>query len=356
MSRKVFLIAFFLSFFATHTFAQTGISIFIKPLKCLKASEIIISEKDMSEILFSRINELADFEIKVLAEMESATLTPLSSFLISGDYQVEAEIFTVNYQIASAGNKIRHQHSVTGLRLPAAQDVLKSQIEGLFVAVNFLSIPKGAIFKIDNYSPGKTPISFSHFLVGKYQASLLKSDFSELIQDINITRDQTFTFELNSGGSAMSDAGFDAKIMNAPAKIVAPMIGKLLAFEKNIAGNITIYVLGAPDVAAEFEKGIGKTIGRATIVKVDQGPDLPATKPTILYIGDAVKVRQVLQYTQAEKVMSTTGQPALVQSGVALGIGIGEDGKPKVLLNVTTSEREALNWNPAIYEVAQLIK
>lgn len=204
---KVFFILFFLSFHVAHVFSQNQklpITIFVKPLKCLKQPKIILSEKDMSEIFFQELNDMADFEIKVLSEAETPALSPLSSFLINGDYQAEDDNFTINYQIVSAGNKNRRQNSIVGLGLSAAQKEVKSQISGMFVSVNFHSTPQTATFKIDDFSPGETPQSLPRLLVGKYKVSLEKAGFFGLIQDIDVTRNQTFTFKMKTRSRSLT--------------------------------------------------------------------------------------------------------------------------------------------------------
>ena len=144
-----------------------------------------------------------------------------------------------------------------------------------------------------------------------------------------------------------------------PAKLVSAFIVKLASFEKNLSsspGDITIYVMGAPEVAKELKTGIGKSIGKATLKNVISGDKLPDTKPSIFYIGDESKVDEVKNYCRSNKVLSVTGLPDLVAKGITLGVGIGEDGKPRILLNISSSVEEGLDWNPAILKVATTIK
>ncbi|MCD4691787.1 MAG: YfiR/HmsC family protein [Calditrichales bacterium] len=150
-----------------------------------------------------------------------------------------------------------------------------------------------------------------------------------------------------------------AQIKSAPAQLTAAFIIKLAAFEKNLSGSekdITIYVMGAPKVAKEFKKGIGKKIGKATLKNVVEGKRLPNTDPSILYVGNSSKLKEALKYTRSNKILSVTGVPKLVKEGVTLGIGIGKDGKPEIFLNLASSAEEELNWNPAIMKVAKIIK
>ena len=139
----------------------------------------------------------------------------------------------------------------------------------------------------------------------------------------------------------------------APASITAALLVKVIGFEKNISANdIIIYVLGSNDLYSELKK----IIGQANFKVVQSGNTLPSSKPSILFVADQGKVDDAIKYTQQNKVLSATNIPDLVSKGVTLGFGIGDDNKPKILLNVTSSAKEGLDWNPAIMKVAQVIK
>jgi hypothetical protein len=156
----------------------------------------------------------------------------------------------------------------------------------------------------------------------------------------------------------MSGSQLYSQVKSAPASIAAAMALKVVGFEKGMdkGGDITIYVLGANDVADELKKGVGKPVGKANLKEVLAGDNLPATKPTILFLGNAAKFDAAIQYTHANKVLSVTGLPELASKGISLGFGVGDDNKPKILLNLSASVEEGLDWNPAILKVAQTIK
>lgn len=150
-----------------------------------------------------------------------------------------------------------------------------------------------------------------------------------------------------------------AQSEEAPSNVTAALIVKLIVFEKNLSGSeedITIYVMGAPDVAKEFKKGIGKKVGKATLKNVVEGKGLPDAKPSIFYVGNGSKLKEAIKYTRSNKIPSVTGLPQLVREGVSLGIGISKDGKPEIFLNLSSSAEEELNWNPAIMKIAKIIK
>jgi hypothetical protein len=73
-------------------------------------------------------------------------------------------------------------------------------------------------------------------------------------------------------------------------------------------------------------------------------------------VGSAAKLQETVSYTRTQKILSVTAQPELVQRGVTLGVGIGNDGKPKVLLNLSSTVEENLSWNPAVMKIAKTIQ
>ncbi|MBN2028912.1 DUF4154 domain-containing protein [bacterium] len=153
-------------------------------------------------------------------------------------------------------------------------------------------------------------------------------------------------------------SSLNAQTENAPANIVSAMIVKVIAFEKNISsfGDITIYVLDAPDVAEELRKAVGMSVGESTLKDITSGKTLPSNKPSMIYFDDASQLNGVIEYTHQNKILSATGHPDLVDKGVTLGFGIGEDNKPKIFLNLNGSLEEGLDWNPAILKIAKTVK
>lgn len=144
-----------------------------------------------------------------------------------------------------------------------------------------------------------------------------------------------------------------------PANVAAALILKVAAYERNIsdkAEDVTVYVMGAVEVADELRKGIGKSVGNSTLNAIEEGDGLPSIKPSILYIGDESRVNEALEYTRSNKILSVTGKPSLVTEGVTLGIGISDSGKPEIIINLSSSVEEGLDWNASIMRVAKTIK
>ena len=143
----------------------------------------------------------------------------------------------------------------------------------------------------------------------------------------------------------------------APVDVQVAIFLKLLAFDKNISagGSITVYVVGSHDFAEAMKKALGKAVGASTIGNVSEGSGAPSEKPSAVYIGTESVLAQMLSYTTANKVVSMTGVPELAQKGVTLTVGVS-DGKPKILLNISASKDEGIEWNPAILKVAAMLK
>ncbi len=157
--------------------------------------------------------------------------------------------------------------------------------------------------------------------------------------------------------SVFVSSGWCEEIGAAPAPLQAALFLKLLAFDKNIAsgGTITLYVIGSPEFAAEMKKAEGKPVGTATLAKVIEGDGVPSEKPSVIYAGTEAKLSEIIAYTKSKKVLSITGNPALVSKDVSLVVGISE-AKPKIMLNLSSSKDEGIDWNPAILKVAATIK
>lgn len=139
----------------------------------------------------------------------------------------------------------------------------------------------------------------------------------------------------------------------APVQMQAALFMKLLSFHEGISGGgaVSLHVVGAPDFAAEMQGIIGEKIGNSELAEVTENSDLPPQTPSVIYAGDASKLDAILEYTRKNSVLSITGIPELVVKGVSLGIGVA-GGKPRILLNISASKEENINWNHAILKVS----
>lgn len=140
----------------------------------------------------------------------------------------------------------------------------------------------------------------------------------------------------------------------APPKLQAALFLKLLSYYTNLgSGPFTIHVVNSAEVAKELRGMKGKTVGKATLADISESAGAPTNDAKVIYVGDSVQA--MIGFSQANKRLTITGDPAFVSQGVTLGVAI-EAGKPKILLNLSSTKAEAVNWNPAILKVASTVE
>lgn len=142
----------------------------------------------------------------------------------------------------------------------------------------------------------------------------------------------------------------------SPASVAAALTLKLAGFNNKLSGGVKIYVVGNDVLASELKKGVGKPLGKATLSSVDAGADVPGSKYDIIVCGSSGKAGAVSKFAKSHKALSVTNIPSILSKGISLGIGVGDDNKPKILLNLTQSSEEGIDWNPAIMKVAETVK
>lgn len=140
----------------------------------------------------------------------------------------------------------------------------------------------------------------------------------------------------------------------APAKIQATLFYKLLSFYTNLGNDsFALHVVGAPDVHQELKKLEGMKVGKAILGQVTSSDELPSNGAKVVYVGK--NVPQITEFTQANKVLSITGTPEYVEAGVTLGIGVIDE-KARIILNLTSTKKEGVVWNPAILKVSTKVQ
>lgn len=138
-----------------------------------------------------------------------------------------------------------------------------------------------------------------------------------------------------------------------PANMQSALIIKLLPMYTNLGSKeFKIHVIGAPDVAKELKASIGKSAGKAKLVAVTASDGVPSEKVDVIYVG--ADVAGGTGYAQSNGILSITGNPDLVEKGVTLSLTL-ENKKPRIILNLTSSKAEGIDWNPAILKVAKTI-
>ena len=144
-------------------------------------------------------------------------------------------------------------------------------------------------------------------------------------------------------------------VIKAPSSVQAALFLKLLAFNKGLIGDVSVYVMNDAEFAAELNKGVGKAVGTATLASVKTGTSLPESKPAVIYCGDGSKVDEVIAYSRSNKILSISGLPEASVKGITLVVGT-LDSKPKILLNLSSAKEENVDLNPAILKISTVSK
>ncbi len=145
--------------------------------------------------------------------------------------------------------------------------------------------------------------------------------------------------------------GWSGQYGKAPEAIQAALFVKLLSFHQGLGEDISVYVMDAPAFAKNLKELVGEPIGKGKLSIVETGEALPGSTPSALYLGSANQLDAALTYTRAKGVLSITGSPELVPKGVSLGVGVS-GGKPQILLNISSSKAEGVDWSHAILKVS----
>jgi hypothetical protein len=118
-------------------------------------------------------------------------------------------------------------------------------------------------------------------------------------------------------------------------------------------------VIGSPQAVAAFTKLKGSSIDKDASVSITDVTAYesmpPSVKPTLIFVGEGADPAVVTKYTRGNQILSVTNVASFVERGVTLGIEM-ENNKPKVLLNLTSSESEGLNWDPKILKISRTIR
>ena len=165
-----------------------------------------------------------------------------------------------------------------------------------------------------------------------------------------------------------------------PAKNQALLLLRILAYDHNLgsrseSGKVTIVVAYKPgnadseDVAngmVTILQDIAKstTIANNSVTVVRLGctektfdADMSRIKAAAIYVASGLgdNVGTITSTTQSRKVLSFSGVPDYVSSGVAVGFSL-DDGKPAILVNLPASRSEGADLDVALLRVAKIVK
>jgi hypothetical protein len=170
---------------------------------------------------------------------------------------------------------------------------------------------------------------------------------------------------------------------NQPAAVPMPMqfqlVLKVLSAERNrpletrkaLAIGI-VYQRKSPDsrdvkdrLAAEIEKGTANHRApavRFALIDVSNPADLASgfarANPDILYVSPlpGFDLDSVVSLSRARKILTFTGVPAYVRSGLSVGFSSSERGDARILINRKASLAEGADFSSKLLKLAQVIE
>lgn len=169
------------------------------------------------------------------------------------------------------------------------------------------------------------------------------------------------------GGRATADA--------LPAKNQALLLLRILAYDHNIANRVdnkkvTILVISKTDsdsaaadmtsVLKEIAKSTklsGNSIQVSRVTFDEKSFDLSKVKAAAIYVAPGLgdNIAAITGGSQKNKMLSFTGSPEFVTSGVSVGFG-NDSGKPVIWVNIPAAKSEGADLDVALLRVAKIVK
>ncbi|MBN1349500.1 TonB family protein [candidate division KSB1 bacterium] len=234
------------------------ITVAIKELKMIKSTGIILSESEMTKIVFDELEKIRDFDVKYIANGNSSGDSDIADLIIDGEYELDGSLISLNYQINSNRTRMRIKQNVSQVELSEVKNEILKNITDLFSRVTFISTPPLANIEIDGIPRGTTPITFEHMLNGYHLVHVSKEDHFGTYQELDVSKSDTVHFMLakqvkaNEASPPTPKGGMPAIIK----KVRYPQSFK----EKNIEGEVTVLVI-IDEKGKVKETRIAKSIG-----------------------------------------------------------------------------------------------
>ena len=170
-----------------------------------------------------------------------------------------------------------------------------------------------------------------------------------------------------------------AQDMPVPVKLQFSLLLKILTFDRNlkerVGDEITIGIIYQKRfrrslkvkeelVTVMNESSIKKIEGipfRCVSIDISRETDLAKAvsknEIDILYITPlrALGIEAITSISRVEKIVTLTGVPGYVTSGLAVGIGIKSE-KPLIIINLTAAKAEGADFSSQLLKLARVIK
>lgn len=169
-----------------------------------------------------------------------------------------------------------------------------------------------------------------------------------------------------------------AQEMAVPVKVQIPLFLKILTFDRKLKARVGDEIVIGVVYQRKFRKSLNvkdrfvDMMNESSITKVENIPirqvsiDIDKTDLAgavsrnnidILYVAPlrALGVKTITGVSRAKRILTLTGVPDYVESGLAVGIGIKGE-KPRVIINSPAAKAEGADFSSQLLKLAKVIK
>lgn len=144
-----------------------------------------------------------------------------------------------------------------------------------------------------------------------------------------------------------------------PDKILSALVIKIIQYDRSISEankNIHIYVWKRASLASEMKSNIGKLLGSSKLTEVTHGNGIPISLPSVIIASPGEGFEEITNYAEKNKILVISDGNWKQSNGASVWISIGDDKKPKITVDINVSLKSAIDWNSALFKVAQVIR
>ncbi len=163
-----------------------------------------------------------------------------------------------------------------------------------------------------------------------------------------------------------------AEEMPVPPKLQTVLFLKILSYDRVIKSDIKIGVLYSSntksisvknEIVSSFkslsEQKIGDVHFSVTEVSLGELSSLRSKDISVLYITPENKsnMEMITKAARSAGIMTITGVPSYVEdSFISVGIGVKENKKPEIIVNLSSSKAEGRDFSAQLLKLAKVIK
>lgn len=171
-----------------------------------------------------------------------------------------------------------------------------------------------------------------------------------------------------------------AEEMPVPIEVQVPLIMKILTFDRNFEQNfetdVTIGIVYVPGdssslevrdhLSSWLEQSADKTLKTRPVkyisvaynTKSELEQAITSHNVNLLYItpGNSEHLNTLLTISQTNQIITVTGVPGYVEQGVSIGLGLKENQKPKIQINLASSKSEGVAFEAKLLKLAEVIR